>query len=79
MFHKARLLDDAHCPETKMRLLSSVLTSLGVALVARSQNATQWPLHDDGLTKAVQWDHYSPMVNGERFFLWGGEFHYCTY
>lgn len=35
--------------------------------------ATQWPLHDDGLNKVVQWDHYSYMINGERLFLFGGE------
>lgn len=23
----------------------------------------------------VQWDHYSPMVNGERIFSFSGEFH----
>lgn len=37
---------------------------------------SQWPLHDDGLNKVVQWDHYSFQLNGERIFLFSGEFHY---
>jgi beta-galactosidase GanA len=37
---------------------------------------TKWPLHDNGLNKVVQWDHYSFMVNGQRLFVWSGEFHY---
>lgn len=36
----------------------------------------QWPLHDNGLNEAVQWDHYSLIVNGERLFMWSGEIHY---
>jgi len=38
-----------------------------------SNAANQWPLHDNGLNKVVQWDHYSYMINGERLFLFGGE------
>lgn len=37
---------------------------------------TQWPLHDNGLNTAVEWDHYSLMVNGQRLFMWSGEIHY---
>jgi Glycosyl hydrolases family 35 len=31
---------------------------------------------DDGLTDMVSWDKYSLMVNGERVFIFAGEFHY---
>jgi len=31
---------------------------------------------DDGLTTDVTWDPYSLMVNGERVFIFAGEFHY---
>ncbi|KAF2675021.1 hypothetical protein BT63DRAFT_26744 [Microthyrium microscopicum] len=31
---------------------------------------------DDGLTDKVSWDKYSLMVNGERVFIFAGEFHY---
>ncbi|KAK3072346.1 hypothetical protein LTR53_006996 [Teratosphaeriaceae sp. CCFEE 6253] len=50
----------------------------GLLLVGQvlSAWAQQWPLHNDGLNKVVEWDHYSLMVNGERLFFWSGEFHY---
>ncbi|KAA8908987.1 beta-galactosidase [Sphaerosporella brunnea] len=35
-----------------------------------------WPLHDDGVSKVVEWDHYSLKIHGERVFLWSGEIHY---
>jgi beta-galactosidase len=31
---------------------------------------------DDGLTDKVSWDKYSLKVNGERVFIFAGEFHY---
>ncbi|KAJ7134655.1 glycoside hydrolase superfamily [Mycena epipterygia] len=43
---------------------------------AQSTNLTQWPLHTTGLSNAVDWDHYSLLVNGRRTFLWSGEIHY---
>jgi hypothetical protein len=54
-----------------LSLLSSSIYPANAQSV--STNATQWPLHDDGLNKVVQWDHYSFKVNGERLFLFGGE------
>ncbi|KAJ7175894.1 glycoside hydrolase family 35 protein [Mycena filopes] len=39
-------------------------------------NITQWPVHNTGFTDAVEWDHYSIIVNGKRTFLWSGEMHY---
>lgn len=53
-----------------MRLLS--LTSTILPLLAQAQ---QWPIQDTGLTDAVQWDHYSFIVDGKRVFLFGGEMH----
>ncbi|PWY89958.1 putative beta-galactosidase B [Aspergillus heteromorphus CBS 117.55] len=53
------------------------LSSLGlVTAAAQNQTETGWPLHDDGLTTAVQWDHYSFQVDGQRVFVFSGEFHY---
>ena len=43
---------------------------------ASAQNATQWPLHSNGLNDVVQWDHYSLKVNGRRLFVFSGELHY---
>ncbi|KAH7155975.1 putative beta-galactosidase [Dactylonectria macrodidyma] len=52
------------------------LTSLAaVAGLAAQAAAQDWPLHDNGLNKVVQWDHYSIKVNGERLFIWSGELH----
>ncbi|KAL1852466.1 hypothetical protein Daus18300_012147 [Diaporthe australafricana] len=45
----------------------------------QQQNATEWPLHNDGLTTLVEWDHYSFHVNGQRLFVFSGEFHYWRY
>ncbi|KAG9094270.1 hypothetical protein FS749_012782 [Ceratobasidium sp. UAMH 11750] len=55
---------------------SVALGLVSAAGIARTQNATVWPIHDTGLSKVVQWDHYSLMVNGQRLFVWSGEFHY---
>ncbi|KAH8902071.1 family 35 glycosyl hydrolase [Coniochaeta sp. PMI_546] len=52
----------------------SVLLAASAAL---AQNVTpQWPVHSDGLTNLVEWDHYSFMINGQRLFVFSGEFHY---
>lgn len=60
-----------------MRLLAPLGITLALASTAvQAQNTTQWPVHDTGLSKVVQWDHYSLMVNGQRLFVWSGEFHY---
>ncbi|CAJ2506010.1 Uu.00g001400.m01.CDS01 [Anthostomella pinea] len=51
-----------------MKLLSGFLFFL----------ATVWTVSatSDNLTRAVTWDEYSLMVNGERVFIFAGEFHY---
>lgn len=64
-----------------MRFLLALAALLNVSLLsarAQSTNLTQWPLHDTGFSDAVQWDHYSIMINGRRTFLWSGEMHYCA-
>lgn len=43
---------------------------------AENQAITQWPLQDNGLNTVVQWDHYSFQINGQRLFIFSGEFHY---
>ncbi|KKY28421.1 putative beta-galactosidase b [Phaeomoniella chlamydospora] len=43
---------------------------------AQNSSAAQWPLHDDGYSDVVQWDHFSFEVNGKRAFLFAGEMHY---
>ncbi|KAG8780136.1 hypothetical protein FRC12_023406 [Ceratobasidium sp. 428] len=60
----------------KLLTASVALGVISAAGVARAQNTTVWPIHDTGLSKVVQWDHYSLMVNGQRLFVWSGEFHY---
>lgn len=37
---------------------------------------SQWPVHGNGLSDVVQWDHYSFKVNGKRVFIFSGEIHY---
>ncbi|KAH7022014.1 family 35 glycosyl hydrolase [Ilyonectria destructans] len=36
---------------------------------------TEWPILDNGLNEVVQWDHHSYFVNGQRLFIFSGEFH----
>ncbi|KAM0720179.1 hypothetical protein Q7P37_004315 [Cladosporium fusiforme] len=55
-----------------MKVSSFVLASAFTAAFGQQQ----WPVHDNGLNEAVQWDHYSLIVNGERLFMWSGEIHY---
>lgn len=52
------------------------LSTLVAASAFSRALAQQWPLHDNGLNEAVQWDHYSLIVNGQRLFMWSGEIHY---
>ena len=57
----------------------ALLTLLGTGIVhVNGQNSTSpdWPIHDNGLSDIVQWDHYSFLINGKRVFLFSGEFHY---
>lgn len=58
------------------RLLLLLLSNLWFSTAAQNQSETEWPLHDNGLSKVVQWDHYSFQVNGQRIFIFSGEFHY---
>jgi hypothetical protein len=52
------------------------ISSLALASVWTTVLAQQWPIHDNGLNEAVEWDHYSLIVNGERLYMWSGEIHY---
>lgn len=57
------------CLRSEMRLYLHLLVyafSLAVLVLAT----------DDGLTTQVTWDPYSLLVNGERLFLFSGEFAY---
>ncbi|CAG9945472.1 unnamed protein product [Clonostachys rosea f. rosea IK726] len=51
------------------------IVSVGFAQESREESVSSWPLHDNGLNKVVQWDHYSYHVNGQRLFIFSGEFH----
>lgn len=51
-----------------MRFLQSILCLLAFWWAAVAT--------DDGLTAAVTWDRYSLSINGERVFIFSGEFHY---
>lgn len=59
-----------------VQLLLCLLGSLQVLAAAQNSSQSEWPLHDNGLNKVVQWDHYSFYVNGQRIFIFSGEFHY---
>ncbi|KAL4977037.1 glycoside hydrolase superfamily [Aspergillus desertorum] len=61
---------------TAFRLLLFFLGSFQVLTAAQNNSQSEWPIHDNGLSKVVQWDHYSFYVNGQRIFLFSGEFHY---
>jgi hypothetical protein len=52
------------------------ISSFALASVLTTALAQQWPIHDNGLNEAVEWDHYSLIVNGERLYMWSGEIHY---
>jgi len=54
------------------------LALLGLAAVGAAQDdpSIDWPVHDNNITKLVQWDHHSFFVNGQRLFVFSGEFHY---
>ncbi|KAF2970435.1 hypothetical protein GQX73_g3105 [Xylaria multiplex] len=57
-----------------------ILGLLGVSTLGLgASNSTDWPLHDNGLTDLVKWDHYSFHINGQRLFIFSGEFHYWRY
>ncbi|KAI9044003.1 glycoside hydrolase family 35 protein [Aspergillus affinis] len=59
-----------------MHLAVLLLSSIGLLAAAQNQSDSDWPLHDNGLNTAVQWDHYSFHVHGQRIFIFSGEFHY---
>jgi hypothetical protein len=52
------------------------VSNFALGSVLTTALAQQWPIHDNGLNEAVEWDHYSLMVNGERLYMWSGEIHY---
>ncbi|KAI1271601.1 glycoside hydrolase superfamily [Xylaria sp. FL0933] len=52
--------------------------TLGLGVTSQG-NSTDWPVHDNGLTDLVEWDHYSFLINGQRLFIFSGEFHYWRY
>ncbi|CAN8097750.1 unnamed protein product [Discula destructiva] len=52
---------------------------LTAGLCQAQNDTTEWPLHNDGLNTVVEWDHYSFKINGERLFLFSGEFHYWRF
>ncbi|KAH8682618.1 putative beta-galactosidase B [Xylariales sp. PMI_506] len=64
-----------------IKKIAAALCSLAPLLVTvlGQTNTTDWPLHSDGLNDVVEWDHYSFLLNGERLFVFSGEFHYWRY
>lgn len=58
------------------QLLFLLLASIGLLSAAQNHSDSEWPLHDNGLSTVVQWDHYSFHVHGQRIFVFSGEFHY---
>lgn len=65
-----------------MKLLRGVTWASALACLdafgvfAQGGTPGQYPLHDNGLNKVVQWDHYSFKVNDQRLFVFSGELHY---
>ncbi|KAI0473496.1 beta-galactosidase B [Xylariaceae sp. FL0804] len=59
--------------------LVALCAAISVAGAIAQQSPSKWPVHTDGLTDLVEWDHYSFIVNGERLFVFSGEFHYWRY
>jgi beta-galactosidase len=57
------------------RLFCSIFLSLLPQLSFSADASSSWPLPDNGLQQAIQWDHHSIIINGERLFLFGGEMH----
>ncbi|KAH8824376.1 glycoside hydrolase superfamily [Flagelloscypha sp. PMI_526] len=51
-----------------------ILTWLSI-LLGVSLAQTQWPVHENGYSKHLKWDHYSLMIDDQRTFVWSGEFH----
>ncbi|KAI8629795.1 glycoside hydrolase family 35 protein [Xylariaceae sp. FL1651] len=66
-----------------MVMLRNILSLLGIVAWGIGATALQsridWPVHDDGLSDLVKWDHYSFHVHGQRLFVFSGEFHYWRY
>ncbi|KAF8060198.1 glycoside hydrolase family 35 protein [Lyophyllum atratum] len=58
-----------------MRTFFALFSSVSI-FAPLAAATSQWPVHQNGFTDAVQWDHYSLSVNGQRTFVWSGEFHY---
>lgn len=57
-------------------LAVAVLATFVELTAAQDDNSfSSWPIKDSGYTDAVQWDHYSFLINGKRQFLFGGEMH----
>ncbi|KAJ5712093.1 hypothetical protein N7488_006249 [Penicillium malachiteum] len=57
-------------------LLALSLPSIATSSSSTEDSVTQWPLHNDGLNKVVEWDHYSFQIDDQRIFVFSGEFHY---
>ncbi|KAK7984309.1 putative PMA1-H+-transporting P-type ATPase [Apiospora arundinis] len=63
-----------------LRGLSALLgVAASLVSVLGQDTITDWPVHNNGLNKVVEWDHHSFMINGERLFVFSGEFHYWRY
>ncbi|KAK0629349.1 beta-galactosidase [Bombardia bombarda] len=61
------------------QLLGAVLASLAAVFVLGQGEQSSWPLHNNGLNKVIEWDHYSFLVNGQRMFLFSGEQSFNTF
>ncbi|KAJ5704245.1 hypothetical protein N7493_011383 [Penicillium malachiteum] len=57
-------------------LLALSLPSIATSSSSTEDSVTQWPLHNDGYNKVVEWDHYSFQIDDQRIFVFSGEFHY---
>ncbi|KAJ9144491.1 Glycosyl hydrolase family 35 [Pleurostoma richardsiae] len=54
---------------------ASYATLFCLLLTVQGAAQIEWPVRTTNYTDAVQWDHYSHIINGQRVFLFGGEMH----
>ncbi|KLO05165.1 glycoside hydrolase family 35 protein [Schizopora paradoxa] len=71
---------DARRPSSSLHFRSRLPSSLSkgtnvTGLLPVQSNATNSPFKTDGFQNDVQWDSFSLVVKGQRFFLHSGEFH----
>jgi beta-galactosidase GanA len=58
-----------------LRRLATGVLLLSPAILAQNSTNSTWPVQNNGYQDVVEWDHYSLLIDSERYFLFSGEFH----